>query len=489
MKKIITRIFILIILVSVVPVTNVNAHYDSAYWNESYIKSTKNQRWMRSLSDAKRISKITMPGTHNSMAFDSNLIFRDSVRTQSLSLVNQLNLGIRFLDIRIKYEKNKFSLHHGAFYLGYDLEDVFKKTRAFLKSNPSETIVMRIKQENSYASNKELSRLFNIYHAKFKGLFWNASRSKNRSNPTLGELRGKVLLLPDILSIYHGINYRTTATQDNYHLNSNWDLYSKWEKVKNHFNRANTYAGNSIFINYLSASGGVMPYFVASGHTSSETSAARLSTGLTTPGFNSYYPDFPRVNKFGIFSTIAFEGTNTLAANYLSKSKTRYAGIVVADFPGERLIDSIIEVNNRGQRIENYQVYTLALKYNPSIVVDRNISRKDNITLYPNRGNNNQKWKFVYDYNKNAYQIKSLENENMILAWNDYGGSKNVFATPNFHKWEHYWILKKDEPSGAYQLLNYKNRNLALMQEHYRTYNLVVDSSNKDYNRSLFFIE
>jgi 1-phosphatidylinositol phosphodiesterase len=162
------------------------------------------------------------------------------------------------------------------------------------------------------------------------------------------EMRGKLVLLSNVYSLHaYGISYSSLNIQDNYYLRTNWDLYNKWERIKAQINRSNAKTNNTIYMNYLSGSGGVFPYFVASGHSSPQTSAPRLSTALTEPGFKSYYPDFPRAARIGVFATIYFEGTNTLTANYLSSKKVSYCGIVMADFPGMRLIDNIIACNLR----------------------------------------------------------------------------------------------------------------------------------------------
>lgn len=63
-----------------------------------------------------------------------------------------------------------------------------------------------------------------------------------------------------------------------------------------------------------------------------------------------------RVNCVGVYCTIAFEGTNILTyefvaspstANGLSLSSFAYVGIVVADFPGQGLIDILIGLNSQ----------------------------------------------------------------------------------------------------------------------------------------------
>lgn len=326
------------------------AHYDTAYWYEEQVTTPHIEQytdWMSTISDNRFLSDIAIPGTHDTMAHRGSLPFRNIVRTQTMSLQQQLESGIRYLDIRLAYKVNHFALHHGSVALGYRFEDVLNTVQNYLKNHPTETVLMRIKQEHTRASDAEMFTLFEKYHKKYASLFWDPMTSSNGYNPTLKEIRGKIVLLPDVLSIEHGINYRSVVVQDEYRLKTNWDLYKKWEAIKRHINQANTTGRDFIFMNYLSGSGGSFPYFVASGHTRPATGAARLSTGLTEPGFKNYYPDFPRTARLGVFATISFEGTNTLTADYLKKNQIKNPGIVVADFPGERLINEIIQCNYR----------------------------------------------------------------------------------------------------------------------------------------------
>ena len=123
-------------------------------------------------------------------------------------------------------------------------------------------------------------------------------------------------------------------------------MYGKWEKVKAHALEADRTSGK-LALNHLSAgSAGVMPYFAASGHSSPQTGAPRLLTGLTEPAFASYYPEFPRVGQLGALSSIAFEGMNTMFADLIESGRVaNKTGMVAADFPGQRLIDAVIGCN------------------------------------------------------------------------------------------------------------------------------------------------
>ncbi|MED1304108.1 phosphatidylinositol-specific phospholipase C domain-containing protein, partial [Bacillus pacificus] len=380
-------------------------HFHYAYSHDSNI-GYENPNWMAQISDNSTFSDLSLPGTHNTMARFGG----DITKCQTMTLATQLNAGIRFLDIRCRHIENVFAIHHGPVYQNAMFGDVCNDVAAFLRKNPSETIFMRIKEEHTPANNtRSFADTFVDYKSRYKDLFWNWTSD----NPRIHEIRGKVVVLQNFSGPRFGIPYNTLNTQDRYHLNTNWDLYDKWLFVKEHLYKAdNAYknGGKQPYLNYLSGSGGSFPYFVASGHSSPGTSAPRLSTGLTTPAFASWYPDFPRVNCFIGICTIAFEGTNILTSDLINVSNFQYVGIIAADFPGGGLIDNIIRLNRVEIRNGWYQIIT---SLNDRGVVDLNQSN-NNVTLWNNNGGNNQKWKFVYNPSTREYQIKNLANENLV---------------------------------------------------------------------------
>lgn len=77
----------------------------------------------------------------------------------------------------------------------------------------------------------------------------------------------------------------------------------------------------------------------------------RLSTGRVTikKAFNDQkFADFPRVACLINVCSIAFEGINVLAYDkFLGPNhKPKYVGIIMTDFPGDGLINAIINVNH-----------------------------------------------------------------------------------------------------------------------------------------------
>jgi len=351
-------IFVFLLLFS----SFVYAHNDDSYYHDSG-NLPNQQNWMSRLDNTKSIYSISMPGTHDSGARYGG----DAVQTQSLTIRQQLDAGIRFLDIRLRHIDNKFTIHHGAFYQHMNFDDVLTQVRDFLNANKSETVLMRVKQEHTTEnSTRSFADTFSTYNDHYQDIIYTPKipSTENPNEPTrkllitLNEVRGKLIFLQnfdepssDTQVARFGLNYKNFNIQDAFEVGSNWDLYGKWEKVKAQLNNANanrestSYQG---YMNYLSASGGSFPYFIASGHSNPATGAARLATVLTTPGFNSWYPDFPRVSCWWVFCTIAFEGTNTLTKDFINNNKhLKYVGIVIADFPGAGLITKTIDTNFR----------------------------------------------------------------------------------------------------------------------------------------------
>jgi 1-phosphatidylinositol phosphodiesterase len=334
-SKLLVTIVALSVMIS--PIT-VSAHENAGYSHDSEVK-THNPNWLTSIKDDTLVSQISWPGTHDTMAFFGG----DAVQTQSLSLENQLESGVRVLDIRCRHIEDIFAIHHGPFFQNTFFGDVLNITTKFLHDHPGETVLMRVKEEyNPEKNTRTFEETFRDYYWKD----WNASFWKPTSdNPRLGDIRGKIVVLQNFpAGTKYGINYDSFSTQDDYVLDTNWDLYDKWTKVKDYLDKANTGDTNTKYMNYLTGSTGSFPYFVVSGHSSPQTGAPRLMTGRTTPGWKDSWPDFPRVNCFIGICSIAFEGTDVLTYERLDNYKR--VGVLMADFPGPGLIERIISRNN-----------------------------------------------------------------------------------------------------------------------------------------------
>ena len=318
------------------------AHNDGSYLHDKQ-NPILHSDWMDNINDLKPIRDLSIPGTHNSASFFGG----DIVITQSLSIGDQLRSGIRFLDIRLRQVENVLAVHHGNVYQQKMFGDILNDVRTFLIEHPSETVLMRIRNEYQGENNSEqFEETFLKYVNRYHALFWAGSEE----SPTLGDVRGKLVVLQNFASLPEhrvGLLYYSFIIQDEWKVDSNWALYSKWEKIKYHMNWSEEQflqGKNKGTINYLSASVGSFPYFVASGHSTPDTDGDRLHTGIITSD-EAIFTDFPRLWCMSIVCVVGFEGTNTLAANYIEGNNITFAGIVAADFPGPKLISSIIALN------------------------------------------------------------------------------------------------------------------------------------------------
>ena len=86
--------------------------------------STANKDWMKNLPDTIDIRAISAPGTHDTMALHDWCLL-GSVETQVLTLAEQLDLGIRYTDIRLVCVENGLESSHNIVYEWADLSDVF----------------------------------------------------------------------------------------------------------------------------------------------------------------------------------------------------------------------------------------------------------------------------------------------------------------------------------------------------------------------------
>ena len=368
----------LVSLILIFSLTEVSlAHRDRNYSHDAGPRAN-NRGWMGALKEDLRLSDLTIPGTHETMSRFGT----DYVRTQSMDLWSQLVSGIRVLDIRCAIVEIKnpteppgafFNIYHGAFYQHANFDEVLRTVLVFLKQNPGETVLMRVKQERT----DDAPRFEDVFRRRYwdkveyNKHFWKWTSE----NPTLKDMREKIVVLqdfarwqcperkPDVPLIGphpdFGLCYNSFLDQDYFALNGNADLYNKWEKVKKHLADANKNTpenNDKKYINYLSGAtngknplvaGLPFPYFVVSGHWQPPTNAARLATTFAAFNNQDRYPDFPRLHSalFGI-KFIYYEGTNTLVEGaILPPWYTRRVGIIMTDFPGGGLINRIMCLN------------------------------------------------------------------------------------------------------------------------------------------------
>ncbi len=103
--------------------------------------------WMRYIPDDASVMTLSIPGTHNSCCVHGLLGLG---KTQELDLPDQLNAGIRFLDIRFTHYQDNLCVHHDVVCTERSYVDILTTCFDFLKRYPTETILMSVDDESRF---------------------------------------------------------------------------------------------------------------------------------------------------------------------------------------------------------------------------------------------------------------------------------------------------------------------------------------------------
>jgi 1-phosphatidylinositol phosphodiesterase len=221
----------------------------------------RTQEWVSLLPSYLSLSKVSWPGTHDSCA-------RHGVGAvcQTWSITEQLNNGIRFLDIRARYTSERFAIHHGIYYQEIMFGDVVNQCRNFLNRNSNEVILMSLDEEHSDVGLEKFERVLRDYINENYNLWYTSSRI-----PTLEEVRGKIVLIRRWKANGTlGIAWNSDNVQDMYDLTkkeyyhqrtvtggiqvksiSTMDSDGKWGRMVDLFNKARNFESeDKLFVNF-----------------------------------------------------------------------------------------------------------------------------------------------------------------------------------------------------------------------------------------------
>lgn len=148
------------------------------------------------LRDDIYISEINIAGTHDSAT--AYVAMENTARCQDKTIAEQLEMGVRFLDIRLSKNKDEFYLVHSLADCYSDEEktkrmafgEVLDCCKDFLKANPAETLILSIKQDRGIINRWFFPPFYDKY---IKGD--ESSWYLENTVPTLGECRGKLVLM------------------------------------------------------------------------------------------------------------------------------------------------------------------------------------------------------------------------------------------------------------------------------------------------------
>ena len=279
------------------------------------------KRWMGKLRDNQLISELSIPGTHDTMTGNKHrdndckdFFYQRCCVCQDMTLKEQLDAGIRFVDIRLKHHDNDFTLHHGFISLGVKFKTVLKILTDFLKANPTETVIMSYQKEHTEEDNKGVS-----FHADFHKHIAKVNKDyiySANSMPYLRDVRGKIVLLDWSYDGHMGLRRYN-------HLVENW-----WDNVM-YWSWFGWYVKEEYYTklenNIASSQSRAPRYFYSSWFSANDCKKTVLNYG-------------PRnIAKY----------VNPEMHHRLEKRESggNY-GIIVMDFPSDYLIQTIIKENN-----------------------------------------------------------------------------------------------------------------------------------------------
>lgn len=161
---------------------------------ESPWDTVSGAEWMANIDGSKKITEINIPGTHDSGT--KKVSMATYSQCQDKSITEQLELGIRFLDIRMEAEDSgKLYLVHGTTDCESNsggklyLEEVLTDCYSFLDAHPTETIVMSMKKDDGKQADSVIQQNIHAYIDKNPN-YWYLQNGK----PVLNDARGKIVL-------------------------------------------------------------------------------------------------------------------------------------------------------------------------------------------------------------------------------------------------------------------------------------------------------
>ncbi|KAM5377896.1 hypothetical protein ACJZ2D_004800 [Fusarium nematophilum] len=284
-----------------------------------------NPVWMEALPDDVPISSLSIPGTHDTMSYS---IPSDYFRCQNWNLTMQLSSGLRYFDIRARLRDNELHIYHGQVDTGFSFTDVLVTMAEFLDSHPSEAIIMRVKQEgkpvgraNTISFEKAFSRHGSTHTPAFRTFAdYFYTYTDETALPTLGHMRSKILIIQQFPheNKPYGIQWRgkRIVLEDHWITPSIYHLAEKWSAIRDAIEVAATaeHDNSVLFLTHVSTAVGVRPIEAAAGPLDRAVTGMNDMTGQWIEDLE-FNPDATRT------------------------------GILVMDFPGQRLIDAILRWN------------------------------------------------------------------------------------------------------------------------------------------------
>ncbi|MDR2225415.1 phosphatidylinositol-specific phospholipase C domain-containing protein [Providencia sp.] len=182
--------------------------------------------WLKYVADELSVTDLLIPGTHDAITSTCDQPY---YQTQTLSLAEQLNCGVRFFDLRLTRNLN---IAHREWHSDIMAEDLFQCFISFLDTHPTEFIILRIQNANEKKDDFEAYKqaLVPFIEPYLKHLLLPEQIDENTFKwPCVKQLRGKILAIecapPEL-----GVSTLEDGTRwaHNWHQNSLISLQDNW---------------------------------------------------------------------------------------------------------------------------------------------------------------------------------------------------------------------------------------------------------------------
>ena len=161
-----------------------------------------NSQWMKTLADNRFVADLSLPGSHDACTAEGwqenllGIIAEVTAKTQDLTILEQLKVGMRVFDLRPEHAIEKggdrvLRCSHGIMATKMLVRDFFQQLKNFLTANPYEFCLLTVDlsaTSNKEAWGKEFTKL--VSSAEFRSMF-----TDFKPRLTVGEMRGHVLML------------------------------------------------------------------------------------------------------------------------------------------------------------------------------------------------------------------------------------------------------------------------------------------------------
>ncbi len=200
--------------------------YDSYSYKTKSDGTVTGCNWMSHLPDALNIADLCIPGTHDAATAKVTTSLNHWGQAQQHTILEQLNSGLRYLDLRFAKDDDKVIFAHGSTTCYFDGNVLTFNTvkgwiEQFLAENPGETVIIQIKADRDGEDVQPM-----VFEAlKNWGIVYRFSAGADGENPMLpelGELRGKVMVI-------NRFNETKDVTQDTFR-----DANGKWWALDAH---------------------------------------------------------------------------------------------------------------------------------------------------------------------------------------------------------------------------------------------------------------